>query len=251
MQSREHKDRVALVTGGSRGIGSAICRELARSGAYVYINYQRQKEAARDVLDHITSEGGRGSIVCASVSDPRAVETMFDGIRAGHGRLDILVNNAGILRDEPTPTMSHDVWQEVINTNLTGVFLCCAHAARLMIAHRFGRIVNISSTAGFSPRPEQSNYAASKAGLISLTKSLVLELARHDIRVNGVAPGCIETDMLAQVDETVRQRLQARCPMGRLGSVEEVARVVMFLLSDAASYIQGQTIIVDGGSSLG
>lgn len=250
MQSEEHKDKVALVTGGSRGIGAAVCRELARSGAYVYINYYRHKQAAETVLEGIIGEGGRGAIVDASVSEAAAVDRMFDRIRAERERLDILINNAGILRDEPTSTMSHAVWQDVMDTNLTGAFFCSARAAKLMVAHRFGRIVNVSSVAGFSPRPGQSNYAASKAGLISLTKSLVLELARHGIRVNGVAPGCIDTDMLAQLDDTVRQQLAAKCPMERIGTDEEVARVVMFLISGSASYVQGQTIIVDGGSSL-
>lgn len=251
MHSDEHKDRVALVTGGSRGIGSAICRELARSGALVYVNYHHHREAAETLVNGITVDGGRGRLLAGSISEPAAVDRMFALIEGEHARLDILVNNAGILRDDLISAMTPAVWQDVMNTNLTGAFLCSARATRLMIAQRFGRIVNVSSVAGFRPRPGQANYAASKAGLISLTKSLALELARYGVRVNGVAPGCIDTDMLAQVDDEARRRLAATCPMERIGTAEEVARAVMFLLSDSASYIQGQTIVVDGGASIG
>lgn len=239
--------KIALVTGGSRGIGAAVCEDLARQNAYVYINYVQNQAAAEDVLEAVRKAGGEGEILQASVADPGAVAEMFKAVKKGSGKLDLLVNNAGILRDGLLGIMPDKDWTDVIDTNLTGLFMCCRAAAKMMIAKRSGRIVNMSSASGISGAAGQANYTATKAGIIALTRSLALELSRYGIRVNAVAPGYIETEMVMGLPADKRQELLQHCPMGRVGQPEEVAKVVSFLLSDAASYIQGQTIVVDGG----
>ena len=239
--------KIALVTGGSRGIGAAVCRDLARHKAYVYINYLQNQAAAEDVLEAVRQAGGEGETLQASVADPDAVIDMFKAIKKGSGKLDLLVNNAGILRDGLLGMMPTKDWTDVLDTNLTGLFMCCRAATKMMISKRSGRIVNVSSASGISGAAGQCNYTATKAGIIALTRSLALEVSRYDIRVNAVAPGYIETEMVMGLPADKRQELLEHCPMGRVGQPEEVAEVVTFLLSDAASYIQGQTIVVDGG----
>ena len=241
------KGKVALVTGGSRGIGAAICNDLAARGAYVYINYLRNEKAAQAVLSQITLAGGQASLVQASVSDAQAVSAMFQTIRKGHRQLDILVNNAAATRDGYLGMMSDQDWREVIETNLTGAFLCSRAAVKMMIAQHGGHIINLGSITGIAGRAGQCNYAATKAGLVAFTRSLALEVSNYKIYVNCVIPGCIETDMILKVPEALRRKMIENNPLGRMGRPEEIASVVRFLLSDDAAYIQGQTIIVDGG----
>jgi 3-oxoacyl-[acyl-carrier protein] reductase len=240
-------DRVALVTGGSRGLGAAICRVLARRKAFVYVNYHQNEAAAEQVLSSMRAEGGDGATVRADVHDENQVNDLFKTIRKNFGKIDFLVNNAGITRDGYLGMMPLSDWKSVIETNITGVYLCSRAAIRLMMGKRFGRIVNISSVSGLTGRAGQCNYATTKAGIIAFTKSLAWESSPHGIRVNAVVPGIIETEMLAAVPSEQRRALIAQCPLQRAGTPEEVAEVVAFLFSDAASYIQGQAIVVDGG----
>ena len=237
----------ALVTGGSRGIGAAVCKAFAKEGAFVYVNYSKSERAAESVLACIEQKGGRGRLVKASVEDPDAVQEMFRAIRKESDGLDILVNNAAVMRDAYLGMMTLEQWREVIDINLTGMYLCSRSAIRMMMAKRSGHIVNVSSISGISGRAGQCNYAATKGGIIAFTRSLGLEAAPYNIHVNGVAPGCIETDMFMKIPQDIRTEILDRNPLKRMGMPEEVATVVSFLVSDAASYIQGQTIIVDGG----
>ena len=235
------------MTGSSRGIGAAVARRLGRDGAYVYVNYYRNLDAAQLVLDDIRAGGGSGELVAASVADPRAVEDMFNLIKRNSGRLDLLVNNAAEVRDRLLGTMSNDDWEQVINTNLNGVFRCARAAVRMMLAKRYGRIVNIGSIGGLTGVAGQANYAASKGALPALTRSLAFEVGPFNIRVNCVIPGIIETDMSAATPRERRQMLVQQTAIKRLGRPDEVAEVVYFLLSEAASYIQGASVVVDGG----
>jgi 3-oxoacyl-[acyl-carrier protein] reductase len=241
--------KTALVTGGSRGIGAATCRTLARHGAFVYINYNSREAEAESVLAAIREEGGDGVTVRASVREEADVAQMFAGIRQRHGRLDMLINNAGLMRDAYLGMMSMQDWQAVIDTNLTGLYLCSRAAIRMMMGKRSGRIVNVSSTSGLMGNAGQCNYATTKAGIIAFTKSLAWEASPHQIRVNAIVPGAIDTEMFGSVPQKERQALLQQIPLKRPGAPEEIAEVIAFLLSDAASYIQGQTIVVDGGLS--
>ena len=240
----------ALVTGGSRGIGRAVALSLARAGASVAVNYSQSESGAQEVARAAEEFPGRVLICKADVSKEEEVQEMFAWIKEEMGSLDILVNNAGVTRDGLIMRMSDDAWREVVEINLGGVFRCCRQAARLMIRQRRGRIVNLSSVAGLVGNAGQANYAASKAGVIGLTKSLARELASRNITVNAVAPGFIRTDMTADLSEEIKEKAVSSTLLGRLGEPEDVAEAVLFLVSPAASYITGQVLVVDGGLTL-
>jgi 3-oxoacyl-[acyl-carrier protein] reductase len=239
--------RVALVTGGSRGIGRAICEALADAGAAVAINYQGSERAAREVAREIAEAGGVADIFQADVSQREEVQRMKKQVLARFGRVDLLVNNAGITRDRTFVRMDEEAWAAVLSVNLNGVFYCTKAFLDGMLERRYGRIVHISSIVGQTGNYGQANYAAAKAALLGLTKTLAKELATKGITVNAVAPGFIETEMVAAVPEETRGKIVKQIPMGRLGTAQEVAKGVVFLLSDDASYITGQTLNVNGG----
>jgi len=239
--------RVALVTGGSRGIGRAICEALADAGAAVAINYQGSERAAREVAKEIWEAGGAAEIFQADVSQREEVQRMKKQVLARFGRVDLLVNNAGITRDRTFVRMDEEAWAAVLSVNLNGVFYCTKAFLDGMLERRYGRIVHISSIVGQTGNYGQANYAAAKAALLGLTKTLAKELATKGITVNAVAPGFIETEMVAAVPEETRGKIVKQIPMGRLGTAQEVAKGVVFLLSDDASYITGQTLNVNGG----
>jgi 3-oxoacyl-[acyl-carrier protein] reductase len=241
------KDKVALVTGGSRGIGRAIALALAGAGATVVVNYRGNQAAADETVAAITAAEGRALAVQADVSTAEDVERLFKTAAEQFGRVDILVNNAGITRDTLLLRMKDDDFDAVLDTNLRGLFLCTRAALRPMTRARFGRIINITSVVGLVGNAGQANYAAAKAGIIGFTKSAAREMASRGITVNAVAPGYIETELTGVLDEKVRAAILENVPLGRLGTPEDVAGVVCFLASNAAAYITGQTFTVDGG----
>lgn len=243
----EGKKRVALVTGASRGIGRAIAITLAKQGIYVLVNYSSSPEAAQETLNEIREVGSDGELLKFSVQDSQAVENAFDGIKSRHGQLDILVNNAGISRDGLVFRMKDEEWLSTLAVNLNGAFFCSRAAARLMLKSRWGRIINISSVVGEMGNPGQAPYVSSKAGMIGLTKSLAKELATRNITVNAVAPGFIETDMTAALDDKLKEEHLKAIPVGRYGQADEVAQLVAFLASDNAAYITGQIVGINGG----
>ncbi len=240
-------DQVAIVTGASRGIGRAIALELARRGARVVVNYNRGAQQADSVVAAITAAGGEAMAVAADVADEAAVAALTAQTLARWGRVDILVNNAGMTADGPAARMKETQWQQVIDTNLTGVFLCCQSVLPQMRAARYGRIVNIGSLAGLAGNIGQVNYAAAKAGLVGLSRSLAREVARDGVTVNVVAPGYIETDMLDGVSAALRTWALGIIAMGRFGTAEEVAHAVSFVASPGASYLTGHVLTLDGG----
>lgn len=243
-------DRVALVTGASRGIGRAIALHLASDGYAVAVNYTSNADKAAAVVEAIEEAGGRAFAVRADVGDPDDVASMFAQVEDALGAVTVLVNNAGITDDGLLLRMSLDQWDRVITTNLRSVYLCTKAALRPMIRAKGGRIINISSVSGVSGNPGQANYAASKAGVIGFTKSTAKEVGSRGITVNAVAPGFIATDMTDALGDSVTDAATQQISLGRLGSPEEVASVVGYLASDGASYITGQTIVVDGGLAL-
>jgi 3-oxoacyl-[acyl-carrier protein] reductase len=243
--------KTALVTGGSRGIGKAICLKLAAQGVNVGINYINRAAAAEEVLAEVTAAGGKGFVIGFDVAESAAVENAVRMITAKHGGVDILVNNAGITRDGLMARMKDEDWDAVLNTNLKGAFLCSKEVMRGMMKHRWGRIINISSVIGCAGNAGQVNYAAAKAGLTGLTKSMAKELASRQITVNCVAPGYIVTDMTAALKDELKESILAAIPLGSLGSPENVAAAVAFLASEESGYITGQTLHVNGGMHMG
>jgi 3-oxoacyl-[acyl-carrier protein] reductase len=239
--------RVALVTGGSRGIGKAISLALAREGADVVINYIEQKEEANEVVDEIRRVGGGALAFQTDVRDFDKVNSMVEQIIEEFGKIDILVNNAGIVRDKTLRKMKKEEWDIVIDTDLNGVFNCIKAVITHMEERKNGKIVNISSVIGEIGNFGQANYAAAKAGVIGLTKSVAKEVARKGITVNAVAPGFTETGMLETIPESVKEQILKQIPMGRFAIPEDIAKVVVFLASDDANYITGQVINVNGG----
>ncbi len=242
--------KTALVTGASRGIGRAIAVELARHGADVAVNYARNAEAATQVVADIAALGRRAVALPADVGDSAQAAALVEATVSALGRLDILVNNAGIVRDALLLRMQETDWDEVLRVNLKGAFSVGKAAARLMARQRAGRIINVSSISGLMGQVGQANYSAAKAGLIGLTKSMARELAGRGITVNVVAPGFVTTDMTAALPDDLVEKMRALIPLGRLGAVEDVAGVVAFLASDAAAYITGAVLPVDGGLSM-
>lgn len=240
------EDKVAVVTGAARGIGRVIAMTLAEQGADIAV-VDISLEAAEAVASEIRSLGRRALAVSGSVDSAQDVESFVTKISSELGRIDILVNNAGITRDTLLLRMKEEDWDAVLNVNLKGAFLCTKAVSKLMVKQRYGRIVNISSVVGLMGNAGQVNYSASKAGLIGLTKSVARELASRNITVNAIAPGFITTSMTEVLAENVKEGLMAQIPLGRLGSPEDIANTAAFLVSDAASYITGQTIAVDGG----
>lgn len=240
-------EKIALVTGGGRGIGRAICLELAACGATVIVNYNRSVAAADDVVAQIEAAGGLSKNLQTDVSDAAQVAEMFKAVAAEFGTVDILVNNAGTTRDNVIMMMKPADFDAVIDTNLRSCWLCCKSAARAMMRKRTGSIINITSVVGIAGNGGQTNYAASKAGIIGLTKSLAKEVAARGIRVNAVAPGFVETDMTADLTDDIKERAIEAIPLGRMGAPEDIAKAVAFLASDEAAYITGQTLVVDGG----
>ena len=241
------KDKVALVTGASRGIGRATAIKLASYGATVIVNYQGSKEKAEEVVSTILASGGQAESYGCDVSDFESCGNMIGEIIKKYGHLDILVNNAGITRDGLLMKMSEEDFEKVINVNLKGAFHTIRHASRYFLKQRSGSIINISSVSGVSGNAGQANYSAAKAGLIGLTKSVAKELGSRGIRVNAVAPGFIETDMTDAMPESAKEAIKGQITMGRIGTPDDIAGVVAFLASDAAAYVTGQTIAVDGG----
>lgn len=237
----------ALVTGASRGIGRAIALELAAKGAKVAVNYSGSEEKAQAVVEEIQASGGEAVKIKADVSDGEDVKAMIKEVVDTFGSLDLLVNNAGITKDNLLMRMKEEDFDSVIDTNLKGVFLTTKGVTRQMMRQKFGRIVNVSSIVGVSGNPGQANYVAAKSGVIGLTKSNAKELAAKNIRVNAVAPGYIATDMTEELTDEQKDQMLSIVPLNRLGSGEDVARVVRFLLSDDSDYMTGQTLHVDGG----
>jgi 3-oxoacyl-[acyl-carrier protein] reductase len=243
--------KIAVVTGGSRGIGKAVCLRLARMGAAVVVNYVSRPDAAQDTVAAIKEAGGAAAAYQFDVANADQVQAAFKQIQADFGRIDILVNNAGITRDGLVAMMKEEAWDEVIDTNLKGAFNCIKAVSRPMMKQRWGRIVSIASVIGFAGNAGQANYAAAKAGMIGLTRSVARELASRGVTVNGVAPGYIETDMTRALSEEVAEKIKAEIPMNSLGSVEDVAAAVAYLVSDEARYVTGQFIHVNGGMFMG
>ena len=244
------QDKIAVVTGASRGIGRATAKALAREGAMVIVNYNGSKERADEVVSEIEKDGGKAKAIQCNVSDFEQAKEFFGGIVKEYGRIDILVNNAGITKDGLIMKMKEEDFDAVIETNLKGTFNTIRHTTRWMLKQKSGKIINISSVSGILGNAGQANYAASKAGVIGLTKTMARELASRGITVNAVAPGFVETDMTEVLPEAVKETSCKQIPLGRFGKPEEIANAVAFLASEEADYITGQVISVDGGMSM-
>lgn len=245
------ENRVALVTGASRGIGRAIAVALAQPGWSLLINYSSNAAAAEETARAVREKGAEAFLVPFNVAEGDAVREAFKAILKDHGRLDVLVNNAGITRDNLLVLMKPGEWDEVLDTNLKGTFLCSQAAVKPMMRQRYGRIVCVASVVGVMGNAGQCNYAAAKAGMIGFTRSLAREIVSRNVTVNAVAPGYIETDMTNNLPEKAREAVLAQIPAGRVGKPEEVAEAVKFLVSEQAGYITGQVIHVNGGMFMG
>lgn len=244
------QDRIAVVTGGGRGIGQGIALELAKRGATVVVNYHSNGESAKATAAKIEADGGTAMAFQADVSNEAQVDALFKAVTSTYGKIDILVNNAGITRDNVIMMMKPEDFDAVINTNLRSTWLCSKVAVRAMMRKRYGRIINITSVSGMMGQAGQTNYSASKAGIIGLTKSLAREVASRNITVNAVAPGFVLTDLTKDLPEELTNQLNTVIPLGRWGEAQEVANAVAFLASDEASYITGHTLNVDGGMAM-
>ena len=241
------KGKVAIVTGGSRGIGRAICESLAKAGANVALIYSGNTDAANEVVKNLRAEGVLAECFRCQVEDSSSVDATVERIINYFGGVDILVNNAGINRDKLLISMKENDFDDVINTNLKGSFNCIRFASRQMMKQRFGRIINVTSVSGVAGNAGQANYSASKAGLIGLTKSVAKELASRNVTANAIAPGFVKTEMTEVLSEEVKENAKKQIPLGRFAEPEDIANAALFLASDMASYITGQVLLVDGG----
>lgn len=241
----------AIVTGGSRGIGRAIVETLAREGAKVAFVYHSNSDAANALVDELKSRGSEAMAIQANVADKTAADSAVNKVVDEWGKLDILVNNAGIVRDTLLARMTVEQWQDVIDTNLTGVFNFCQAAIGSMMSARSGRIVNMSSVASHYSNPGQANYAASKGGIEGFTRCLATEYAKRGVTVNAVAPGFVETEMTEAVRNAAEDQIKKHIPMRRLGQPDDIAKAVLFLVSEESTYVTGQVLTVDGGLTLG
>ena len=244
------EEKIAVVTGASRGIGRAIAKELALKGAFVIVNYNGSKQAADETVNEITQAGGKAVGVQCNVADAAECEAFINNIISEYGRIDILVNNAGIVRDNLLMRISEKDFDAVIDTNLKGTFHTMRLVARPMLRQRSGRIINISSVSGILGNAGQANYAASKAGVIGLTKTMARELGSRGITVNAIAPGFVDTEMTGVLSEEIRENACRQIILGRFGKPEDIANVAVFLASDKADYITGQVISVDVGMNV-
>jgi 3-oxoacyl-[acyl-carrier protein] reductase len=242
--------RVAIVTGGTRGIGRAIVYRLAEEGVNLAISYRSDDDAAEETAEKVRSDSVECELFKGDVASHESVEALFSGVSEAFGHVDILVNNAGITRDNLMMRMKEEEFDEVLRTNLKGTYLCTRAALRPMVRARWGRIVNVSSVVGLVGNAGQANYAASKAGIIGFTKSVAREVAQRGITVNAVAPGYVETELTGSLPENVKEQIRSQVPAGRFGEPEEIAEVVTFLAAEEAGYVTGQTIAVDGGMTM-
>jgi 3-oxoacyl-[acyl-carrier protein] reductase len=245
--TRVFEQQTVVVTGASRGLGRAITLAFAAQGAHVVIGYRSRHEEAQRVQELAVEAGGAATLLPFDIQDHASVEVAMDRVIAERGAIDVLVNNAAVVQDVPFALMTHENWDDVVRVNLGGVFSCCRAVARSMMGKRKGVIINVASVAGIHASPGQANYAATKGGILAFTRTLAVELARHGIRVNAVVPGLLSTGMATRLDHRIAAQKKQMIPLGRFGTAEEMADVVLFLASPAAAYIIGQAIVVDGG----
>ena len=244
---RKFENRIALVTGGSRGIGRACCLRLAQEGARVAINYRKGLKEAEETLHAIEAAGGNGMLVQADVTSSEQVDRMVGEVEARWGHVELLVNNSGIFSYESHTELTEAAWRQMLEVNLTGTFLVTWRVKEGMLEQKFGRIVNMSSLSGLLPRPMSIAYAVSKAGVVSFTQSTAVAWAKDNIRINAVAPGLIDTEILSGVNQSDLEKIIEATPIPRMGHVNEVASMVSFLLSDESSFTTGQTLVISGG----